>query len=86
LEKLCKSSITDEIFFKLNEIDVITLLNPSDLINKNRAVSYLSIILREICNYHSQKTENGFNLYKIRRIREELKDISKRLDCSFIYL
>jgi hypothetical protein len=61
------------------------LLIPSELVTKNRAVAYTSIILIELLDYHFQKTDNGFHHYKLRRLLDEISNIKSRLESSVKY-
>jgi hypothetical protein len=66
-------------------MNAIELLKPSELVTKNRAVAYISIMLKELLDYHFEKTKNGFNLYKLRRVKDEIQNIKSRLEISVKY-
>ena len=66
-------------------MNVLSVLNNTSK-STNRSISYMSNILTELINYHFQKTDNDFYPYKIRRAREEIKDIKSRLNTSMKYL
>ncbi len=85
VDKISKTSIDDDVYFKLTEINYGYILDSSRLLNHNRSVSYISHILKELCQYHFMKTNNGITLYKIRNVVEDLKRTKDRIQQSIKY-
>jgi hypothetical protein len=66
-------------------MNIFSILNDTSK-SSNRSISYMSKIVTELINYHFQRTDNDFYLYKIKRVKDEINDIKTRLTTSMKYL
>ena len=83
LNKVAKIEIDENMYNKLGEYDIPKILNTVELMKINKSVSYMSYMLKDICEYILQKTSNGAPLYNLRKIKEGINTIKSIIEKYF---
>lgn len=52
----------------------------TDLLRKNRTCSYMSFLVKEIYDYYSAKTSDGFYIYKLRNLYNQNLELKEALE------
>jgi hypothetical protein len=81
--RVAKVEIDDDIYNALTEIDIAKILNTGELMKINKSVSYMSYILKDVCEYILLKTSNGAPLYNLRRIKVGINTIKSIIEKCF---
>jgi hypothetical protein len=56
------------------------VVNSSDLLKQNRCVSYMSFILKEVCDFFLAKTNNGVPVFKLKLMKDEINKIKEHIE------
>jgi hypothetical protein len=56
------------------------IVNSSDLLKLNRCVSYMSFILKEVCDFFMAKLSNNIPVFKIKMLQEKINGIKSKIE------
>lgn len=78
---ISKIEVTDEQYKKLSSIITLNpkILNSSDFLKLNRSVSYMTFIIKELCDFILMKTVDGLPVYKLKDISQEIDSLRGKI-------
>lgn len=80
--------ITDELYEKLTEMlrKHPKILNSTDFLKINRSISYMTFIVKELCDFITAKTNDGLPIYKLREIKNHMREVRGKIGVFKSYL
>lgn len=68
------------MYRNLCEYDISKVLNTAELMRLNKSVSYMSYLLKDVCEYILLKTSSGAPIYNLRKIKEDINTIKNIIE------